>query len=523
MTSCRQPFVADSDENMDSDTSTEDRAPEFFPNSPGLLDWVGSVAPDDSVRPLSGAESASVRQHPDWSAFLGALAGRPLPVVLILADPPPQEAGVFLEWFAQRGVVVGITSEVARKLQPAPDWMTGIRLLLTDGQPVRIAQLAPATRLAWLGPGPTPIVPMGCHEESITEVSEVLRPQQQYLRAQNAAEQIHQQQLEEGSGESRSSGRGARFALGQGWRDRLFRTGLSWAQKPIVGPVLRWGWALSQSTRTYHAALRLQTQVEQMQAVHAEMERALRQLHFPYGRLSECLRWPAPDQLATARASLHAQGGSSVPADFTDSDVRQLWLGELGGTAGRDVLRRQYDSYRPFLLPLDGPLLDVGCGRGDWLAYLAEQGENDAIGIDSNASTVERCRSRGLHAEQADAFDWLSRHTGEYAAITLMQVIEHIPRSRLAEMLAALAAALRPGGMLLLETVNPAHPLALSMFYNDPTHERPLPTEFLGFLGQCAGLSPQDTLYTYPLEVTVTAAQWQNLHYVNYALLFRKP
>jgi O-antigen chain-terminating methyltransferase len=211
-----------------------------------------------------------------------------------------------------------------------------------------------------------------------------------------------------------------------------------------------------------------------------------------------------------------------VPVDLADTDLSQFWLGALGGAHGDEVRRQQYQSYQPILLPLDGPVLDIGCGSGDWLAYLAEQGET-AVGIDNNRHEIARCRARGLHAEQADAFEWLQAHTRQYAAITLMQVIEHVPRPRLGELLAAISAALRPGGLLLMETVNPAHPLALSVFYNDPTHQRPLPVEYLGFLCQSVGLRPQQTLYTYPLEVAVTAAHWQTPHYMNYALLLRKP
>lgn len=494
-------------------------------------DWVGNTVWDKHRLSPLGGDALAFDHYAQWAAYLAALAERPLPMLLVLSDPPPDGAAAFLEWFAQRGVMIGITSELARGLPSGASWMAGVRLLLTDGKKARVVGLAHRARLHWMGPGPAPIVPLGCHAEKVSDVSEALHQQRLRLRAQQAVDENEAQPTQHQPGEANpeADGRVPESGPAGGWRERLFRKGLAWAQKPVVGPVLRWGWALSQLTRTYHAMIRMRTQVESIESVQADIQWLQAELESLQGGgglhsepLPRCLRLPAPDQLATARASLNEEGLSPTPADFSSPEVRQFWLGQLGGAAGRAVVRQQYEHYRPHLLPLDGPLLDVGCGHGDWVAYLAEHGEV-AIGIDSHAAIVERCRSRGLRAEHADVFDWLSEHVAEYAAITLMQVIEHIPRDRLAELLAALAAALRPGGQLLLETVNPAHPLALSMFYNDPTHERPLPTEYLGFLCQCAGLEPQDILYTYPLEVTVTAAQWQKMHYVNYALLLRKP
>ena len=47
------------------------------------------------------------------------------------------------------------------------------------------------------------------------------------------------------------------------------------------------------------------------------------------------------------------------------------------------------------------PILDVGCGRGEWLEILKEN-HLQAYGIDSNVMMVERARSAGLDAQEAD-------------------------------------------------------------------------------------------------------------------------
>ena len=134
-------------------------------------------------------------------------------------------------------------------------------------------------------------------------------------------------------------------------------------------------------------------------------------------------------------------------------------------------------------------VLDIGCGRGEFLELLRERGSTEAKGIDLSGECVAICRAKGLQAETADLFSYLAREVepGSLDGIYCAQVVEHLPPARLPEMLRLAAEALRPGGRILLETPNPAC-LAIfaTHFYLDPTHRRPVPSPLLAFyLEEC--------------------------------------
>jgi hypothetical protein len=241
---------------------------------PPCIDWVGAVAPDGATIDASSSAPLLLSHHPDWASWLSTLDSRPPPAILILADPPPADAAMFLDWLAERGVVIGITSGLARELQPPPSWMRDIRLLVTDHRPVQIDALAPSARIDWLGEGPPPTVPNDCHAEPATDLMQVLRRARLRLRAQWAVDRWHTEQLAAerpfasieplarapGSAPSTSTPMPPR----RNWRSQLFERAVRLAQQPVIGPPLRWLWAITQSTHTYHGILRVQPQLQQL-------------------------------------------------------------------------------------------------------------------------------------------------------------------------------------------------------------------------------------------------------------------
>ena len=117
-------------------------------------------------------------------------------------------------------------------------------------------------------------------------------------------------------------------------------------------------------------------------------------------------------------------------------------------------------NYGPFL-PADraAAILDIGCGPGHFLFYLQGQGYSAYEGIDLSPECVEVCRSQGLRAQQADAFEYLAARRGALDAIVCNDVLEHLPKDlgfRLAEQC---RAALKPGGVLIIKVPNSAAPI----------------------------------------------------------------
>jgi O-antigen chain-terminating methyltransferase len=132
-------------------------------------------------------------------------------------------------------------------------------------------------------------------------------------------------------------------------------------------------------------------------------------------------------------------------------------------------------------------VLDLGCGRGELLALLREEGI-DARGIEADADMVAFAIGEGLGVEQADAIEYLrGLPDGAFGSIFCAQVVEHLPPSVLVRMLELARAKLRPGGVLVMETINPLSPLALRFYFSDLTHAQPLVPETLELLAQGAG------------------------------------
>jgi SAM-dependent methyltransferase len=162
-----------------------------------------------------------------------------------------------------------------------------------------------------------------------------------------------------------------------------------------------------------------------------------------------------------------------------------------GSTA--DVRERQ----RPYVEDFRdaAPVLDVGCGRGELLGLLRDAGI-EARGVDADADMVAYARGEGLDVEQADALAHLETlPDGSLGGIFAGQFVEHLPPPALLRFLELAVRKLRPGGLLVAETINPLSPLALRSYFADLTHAQPLVPETLALLAGRAGFREVDTRF----------------------------
>lgn len=153
------------------------------------------------------------------------------------------------------------------------------------------------------------------------------------------------------------------------------------------------------------------------------------------------------------------------------------------------MIRDRQRIYLPLLRARE-PVLDFGCGRGEFLDLLAERGLRH-MGVDIDAGMVRRCHLKG-HSEvvQADGLDYLEAlEDGSLGGVFSAQVIEHLPYESLLRLLSLVRRKLDEDGILIAETVNPHSPAALKTFWVDPTHQHPIFPEVALQLCRSAGFA----------------------------------
>jgi O-antigen chain-terminating methyltransferase len=170
-----------------------------------------------------------------------------------------------------------------------------------------------------------------------------------------------------------------------------------------------------------------------------------------------------------------APAASSGPVDFDYARFADRFRGT------EDYVRERQQFYVPFFTGR-GRVLDIGCGRGEFLEAMRQAGVR-AIGVDLDNESVDLCRSKGLEAEHADAFEWLADQP-DYSldGIFASQLVEHLQPDRVPQLVKLCSAKLKSGGVLSLETPNPeCLAIFATHFYLDPTHTRPIPHGLLAF------------------------------------------
>jgi SAM-dependent methyltransferase len=257
---------------------------------------------------------------------------------------------------------------------------------------------------------------------------------------------------------------------------RLLRPLLRWYVEPLAAEQRAFNDAvLKLVDDLFEAADRAGASSESTQRTLVELEERLR-------RVERRAPGPGPAPVVTAAA----QPAAVVVPDYFAFEARMR-----GSTAAvRDRQRVYVDDFRDA-----APVLDVGCGRGEFLSLLREA-EVEARGVDGDADMVAYARGEGLDVTQADAIAYLeAADDGSLGGIFAAQLVEHLPPGMLVRLLELAAVKLRPGGLLVAETINPLSPLALRSYFADLTHAQPLVPETLALLAEQAGFRDVQTRF----------------------------
>lgn len=197
----------------------------------------------------------------------------------------------------------------------------------------------------------------------------------------------------------------------------------------------------------------------------------------------------------------NAPAGAAAPVPSTASEPPVLF--DYGRFAERfrgseAYVRAGQQQYREVFAGCQR-VLDLGCGRGEFLELMGEAGV-PATGVETSLECVRLVESKGLAVVQDDLFDYLGNlPEGSVDGIFCAQVVEHLPPLRVFDLVRLASSRLKTAGRLVIETPNPeCLAIFASHFYLDPTHKRPIPPPLLAFYCEECGLGQIEVLRRSP-------------------------
>jgi SAM-dependent methyltransferase len=191
-------------------------------------------------------------------------------------------------------------------------------------------------------------------------------------------------------------------------------------------------------------------------------------------------------------------GPRAAPHDAGARGASYVGFEDLFRGTSEEIRGRQRDDADRFVGASD--VVDVGCGRGEFLDLLRER-QVTARGVDANPEMADICRARGLDVRHDDALAYLTSLPDEsLGGLMAAQVLEHVEPDYLVRLIEAAHAKLRPGALIVLETINAACWVAFFESYiRDITHVRPLHPDTLKFLVVAAGFEQVDIHFRSPI------------------------
>jgi SAM-dependent methyltransferase len=264
--------------------------------------------------------------------------------------------------------------------------------------------------------------------------------------------------------------------------------------------------------RANQLTMQMRTEAEERAAIRTDL-RSLEQRHTTdsafikaeLSRLSLALQ-KSIEALMAKSPALRKRRAAGALADTAGHQLDAFYFSFENRFRGpRAEIKNRIRYYVPFLLKCgvgstDTPVLDLGCGRGEWLELLREK-NLVASGVDINGSMIEQCRERRLKVAEGDALDFLcALPDNSQGAVTGFHIIEHLPLETVVRLLRETFRVLRPGGIAIFETPNCKNlVVGACNFYIDPTHRNPIFPETAQFMLESVGFEGVTLEYLSPV------------------------
>lgn len=179
----------------------------------------------------------------------------------------------------------------------------------------------------------------------------------------------------------------------------------------------------------------------------------------------------------------------------------------------RELIKERQAEYLPYFKNRQ-KVLDLGCGRGEFLELMKENNIN-AAGVDLYKPFVEECQERGLEVQYGDAVRYLEQYEA-VDGIFVGQLVEHMKISQMLQLCQTAYDKLETGGVLIIETPNPMS-LAIftHAFYIDPSHNKPVHPLTLQYLLYKVGFKKADILFTKNSKINERIPQLEGINMEN--------
>ncbi|MDJ0898541.1 MAG: class I SAM-dependent methyltransferase [Xenococcus sp. MO_188.B8] len=173
--------------------------------------------------------------------------------------------------------------------------------------------------------------------------------------------------------------------------------------------------------------------------------------------------------------------------------------------SAHQIRSRYYKWYTKNWLPKDKstPILDIGCGSGQFTYFLNKEGYKSTTGIDIDAQQIELAQSLGLNCHCAEVEEYLRDQIQSYGVISMLDILEHFTWKELYPIMELVREKLTIGGKVIVSVPNAASPLGLSTRYSDITHETSFSPASLSELFFCHGMEVRSLRDPWPAPISV--------------------
>lgn len=290
---------------------------------------------------------------------------------------------------------------------------------------------------------------------------------------------------------------------------KVTRRLLRWYINPIIAQQNEFNAATAQALADLAVEMRagdarVQRQLQQLQAAQRQRQEAHeREREVLAQRLWRVEQRNRPQDVGQRPATSAGQPGTTDHAPRTTHYATRAsldyYLFELRHRGSPEDIAARQTLYLDYFR--EGQhVLDIGCGRGEFIALLREHGI-DARGVDIDPEMVAHCEAQGLPVEHADALSYLpTLPDASLDGVFMAQVVEHLAPAELVRLLRSCRQKLAPGGTLIAETINPTCVYAFVQYYlMDPSHVQPLHPATLRFMLEDAGFWQVEIQYLSPV------------------------